>query len=129
MQPATAMPSANMRRAALLVAALLALLWQSFVVQTHVHPAAFAGSPKVENSWQGPLLHRGKASDRGDNCALCQDWPIPAHTSSAQPCPSSFRRQPSSCPPNRKSCSAPPSRGPTAGAAARHPFPFKAELN
>ena len=73
MQPATAMPSANMRRAALLVAALLALLWQSFVVQTHVHPAAFAGSPKVENSWQGPLLHRGKASDRGDNCALCQE--------------------------------------------------------
>jgi hypothetical protein len=63
------------RRFAIVFAMLLAILWQSFVTQTHVHANPGAYAPAISDSAGGPTrLKAGEApSDLPATCPICQE--------------------------------------------------------
>jgi len=62
-------------RAAVLLAALLAFAWQSFVTQTHVHPAPHVHSlTSIDKAEQALHSKTGEPSrDQPANCPICQE--------------------------------------------------------
>lgn len=62
-------------RKLVLLAALVAFLWQSYIVQTHIHPHRAAGSVSVWNNIATPLVSAdgSQAPPQPAKCPICQE--------------------------------------------------------
>lgn len=73
---------AGTRKTALLIAALLALAWQSLVAQTHVHPDALCLTPITVSAACAPSVsasNPGKPDNQPADCPLCQAQFLSGH--------------------------------------------------